>query len=446
MKINRRKSALLKCIKASCISAIIASSLAFNSYSAPVDTYGALSVSRNVINGKNGNPVQLRGMSLYWSQAKAGRDFFNANIVNWLATDWHANIIRAAMGIEGDWSVVEKGYLSDPNTNKARVTAVVDAAIAKGIYVIIDWHDHNATAHQSQAISFFTEMAKNYGKKPHVIYEIFNEPDNESWDQIKSYSTEVIKAIRAQDPDNLIIVGTPKYSSDVETAANSPITGYSNIAYSFHMYASEKWHHDNYMTAANNAINKGIPLFVTEWGLTEASGSGNINVDWVNQFVNWMEQKKLSSCNWAIADLSETSSALKAGTWDSQGNLIHKVSTSGNWNTSDLSQSGNYMRDKLRSLNPAYTPAVNITSGEKAHRSLSNAVLKMTGNNYQLLLGNNHSWETATILTIQGKVISRFVLSKGTSTISLGRPLPGTVLVQLKNKNTQELIRFTGAK
>jgi endoglucanase len=99
-------------------------------------------------------------MSLYWSQSKAGRDFYNSEAVNWLADDWHANIIRAAMAIEGDWSDSEKGYLSDPATNKTRVKAVVDAAIAKGIYVIIDRHDHNALDHQNQSVTFFKEMAQ----------------------------------------------------------------------------------------------------------------------------------------------------------------------------------------------------------------------------------------------------------------------------------------------
>src|SRR5690606_41644798 len=40
-----------------------------------------------------------------------------------------------------------------------------------------------------------------------------------------------------RSPDNLIIVGTPTWSQDVDVASNDPITGYSNIAYTLHFYA-----------------------------------------------------------------------------------------------------------------------------------------------------------------------------------------------------------------
>lgn len=358
------------------IAALVVLSSCMIACASPVDDIGALRVVGNEIRGGNNQVARLRGMSLYWSQAKAGRDFYNAGVVEWLATDWHANVIRAAMAIEGNWSPVEQGYLSDPATNRARVKTVVDAAIQKGIYVIIDWHDHNATAHQSQAISFFSEMAQQYGNKNNVIYEIFNEPDDESWSAIKSYSIEVIKAIRQYDPDNLIVVGTPKWSSDVDVASQSPITGYTNIAYAFHFYASEAWHYNNYRQKAETALNSGIALFVTEWGCSEASGTGTINFNYVNTFMSWMESKKLSWCNWSICDLSETSAALKAGTWNAQGNLVHAVSTTGNWAVSDLSASGAYVRDQMRSLNPAYSIPVSVVFRDMSERKSLSAGLR----------------------------------------------------------------------
>jgi hypothetical protein len=56
-----------------------------------------------------------------------------------------------------------RGYLNNPATEKAKVKAVIDAAIAKGIYVVIGWHDHSASSHAGQAHTCFREMAQTYG-------------------------------------------------------------------------------------------------------------------------------------------------------------------------------------------------------------------------------------------------------------------------------------------
>jgi endoglucanase len=265
-------------------------------------------------------------MSLFWSQW--GGSFYNASVVNSLVDNWKVNLVRAAMGVESG------GYLTNPAAEKQRVKTVVDAAIAKGIYVIIDWHDHNATQHTQQAKSFFTEMAQQYGNSPNVIFEIFNEPDDESWSQVKTYAQEVIGAIRGTGANNVIVVGTPTWSQDVDQAANSPITGYSNIAYTLHFYAGT--HKQSLRDKASYALSKGIALFVTEWGTCDASGNGGLNLTESQTWINFMNTNKLSWANWSLFDKPETASALNPG-----------ASTTGNWPSSALTQSGAFVKQKL---------------------------------------------------------------------------------------------------
>jgi len=254
-----------------------------------------------------GQVGSISGASMFWSNTGWGGDkYYNAQAVSWLKTDWKANLVRAAMGVNDTG-----GYLSDVS-NKTRAMAVIDGAIANNMYVIIDFHSHVAHQYQAQSIAFFQEMATKYGNTNNIIYEIYNEPLQVSWSSvIKPYAVEVIKAIRAIDPDNLIIVGTPTWSQDVDVAALDPIVGYGNIAYTLHFYAGT--HKQSLRDKAATALSRGIPLFVTEWGSTDASGDGAVNVTETNAWVAFMKANNISNANWSIVDKAEGSAALVAG-------------------------------------------------------------------------------------------------------------------------------------
>lgn len=301
-----------------------------NGVKSVVDLYGQLKIEGNKIVDQNGNPVALRGMSLFWSQW-IGK-YYNYDCIKWLCDDWKCTIVRAAMGVE------HGGYLSNPVTEMTKVRTVIEACIDLGIYVIIDWHDHNAHNHTAQAKSFFKQMAILYGDRPNIIYEIYNEPEQVSWgNEIKPYAEEVIKEIRAIDPANLIVVGTPTWSQDVDVAAKDPLD-YSNLAYALHFYAAthKQWLRDKAVVA----MNKGLALFVSEWGASEASGTGTLDYNETEKWCNFMNENNLSWCNWSVADKNETSAALKSG-----------ASATGGWSNSYLTDSGKLVRGKIISWN-----------------------------------------------------------------------------------------------
>ena len=251
----------------------------------PVATHGTLKVSQGKIIGANDNePVQLAGMSLFWSLWE-GERFYNKKVVNWLVDDWNITVIRAALGVG-----VLGGYDSDDantsNTHVNRVKTIVDAAIANGIYVIVDYHAHDANTNISKAKEFFSKMAQEYGTFPNVIWEIWNEPDlgkgtgpggKDTWSDIRNYASEVIPVIR-QHSGNLIVVGTPSWSQAVDSAALNPIAD-SNVAYTLHFYAGT--HKDSLREIAQNALDLGAPLFITEFGLTIADGGSDGLIDTV---------------------------------------------------------------------------------------------------------------------------------------------------------------------
>ena len=302
----------------------------------PVAKYGQLKIFNGKVSDQNGNPVILRGMSMFWSGYPEGAPFYNSTTIGWLRDDWCVDVIRATMSVETGSST----YINNPSTEVAKIKAVIDACIAKGIYVIVDFHSHNAENYKSQAKTFFTDIATTYGNKPNILYETFNEPINQSWSgTIKPYHNELISTIRAIDPDNIIICGTKTYSQDVDEAANDPVTG-TNVAYTLHYYANS--HKASLRQKATNALNKGVALFVTEYGTCDASGNGGFNPTESQTWWDFLEANKLSSCNWAVDNKNETSAALNPGT-----------GTSG-WTAGQLSQSGTlvkaYIKGKCNSV------------------------------------------------------------------------------------------------
>lgn len=290
----------------------------------PVTTQG----NKVLFGGKEGS---LAGNSFFWSNNfYGGERYYNRQTVAWLKRDWKTTIVRAAMGVEDSG-----GYIDDPTSNRNRVIALVDAAIAEDLYVIIDWHSHRALDNEARAIEFFSDMAERYGKSNNVIFEVYNEPINDSWSAIKGYAEKVIKAIRDKGSDNLIIVGTPFYSQRVDEASQNPITAYSNIAYTLHFYAGT--HRDDLRNKAQTALNNGIPLFVTEWGTVNASGDGGVAADETRRWMRFLRENNISHLNWAVNDKQEGASIIKPGT-----------STLGNWPDTQLTDSGRLVRDLIR--------------------------------------------------------------------------------------------------
>ncbi|GEP50928.1 hypothetical protein FNO01nite_16000 [Flavobacterium noncentrifugens] len=295
-----------------------------------VKQHGQLHVNGTQLTDQNNQPVSLRGMSFGWHSFWPR--FYNQKAVGWLKDDFHCNVVRAAMGIE----VGDRNYLQDPEFAKQKICAVVDGAIKEGIYVIIDWHSHNINLKEAKV--FFAEMSKKYGKHPNVIYEIFNEPDEESWPEIKAYSEEVIAEIRQNDPDNIILVGCPHWDQDIHLPAADPIKGFSNLMYTMHFYAAthEKWLRDR----TDEAIKSGLPVFISESAGMEATGDGALNYKAWQEYINWMEAKQLSWIVWSVSDKDESCSILKK-----------TAKSEGLWKDSDLKESGLKTREYIRKYN-----------------------------------------------------------------------------------------------
>lgn len=292
----------------------------------PVKTYGQLKVTGSQLMDQNNQPLVLNGMSFGWSCFHSR--FYTAAAVKWLYKDWKCNVVRAALGVEPD-----KGYLKDSAKSKQLIKTVVDASIGEGVYVIIDWHSHNINLKESK--DFFKEMATLYSKYPNIIYEIFNEPDYETWPEVKKYATEIISTIRAIDSNNIILVGSPHWDQDINLPAEDPIYGFKNLMYTVHFYAAT--HKQSLRDRTDAAIAKGLPIFISESAGMQATGDGPIDYAEWNKWISWMEARKISWVTWSVSDKDETCSVLNK-----------TASDYGGWKKDDLKESGTKTREILR--------------------------------------------------------------------------------------------------
>lgn len=295
-----------------------------------VKKHGQLRVRGTQLVDKNQNPIVLRGVSLGWHSIWPR--FYNQKTVSWLKKDFKCTIVRAAMGIE----IGENPYTKKPQFSKDKIEAVIKGAIKSDIYVIIDWHTHNINLKEAKA--YFDEISKKYGKYPNVIYEVFNEPDDETWPEVKAYSEAIIKVIRANDPDNIILVGSPHWDQDVHLPAADPIKGYDNLMYTMHFYAAT--HKKELRDRTDEALKSGLPIFVSESAGMEATGDGPMDYKSWQEYIDWMEERNISWITWSISDKDETCSMLKKS-----------AKSEGKWKDKDLKESGLKTRELLRKYN-----------------------------------------------------------------------------------------------
>ena len=296
----------------------------------PVKQWGQLQVKGTQLCSESGQPVTLRGVSFGWHNIWPR--FYNKKAVRTLHRDWNATVVRAAMGV----TTVEDNYLDNPQFALQCIEPVIKAAIKEGIYVIIDWHAHEM--HTQKAKEFFSQMAQKYGKYPNVIYELYNEPVEDSWESLKQYASEIITEIRRFDPDNIILMGCPHWDQDIHLVAESPLTGVSNVMYTLHFYAST--HKEYLRDRMEEAAKRGLPIFVSESGVTEASGNGKIDPESQQLWIDRMEKLKISWICWSISDKDESCSM-----------LLPRATATGPWAEDVIKRSGKLTRGYLQKYN-----------------------------------------------------------------------------------------------
>lgn len=292
-------------------------------------TAGKLSVEGTALVGEDGQTVQLRGASthgLAWFPR-----FVNAGLFKEMSEDWGANCVRLAM-----YTAEYGGYCTGGDKEALRKLVLDGVKYAKDsdMYVIVDWHilsDGDPNTYKSEAKSFFDTVTRELKDYDNVLYEICNEPNGgTTWAQIKEYAKEVIPVIRQNAPDAVILVGTPNWSQRVDEAARDPITDYDNLMYTLHFYSGT--HKGELRSTLQSAHDAGLPVFVSEYGITDASGNGALNTEEADRWMELLDQYSISSMMWSLSNKDESSAIISSATDKASG-----------FTEDDLTGSGKYL-------------------------------------------------------------------------------------------------------
>lgn len=237
------------------------------------------------------------------------------------------NTVRLAL-----YSSSNEGYTTQMHQ---KIDEGVKYATDLGMYVVIDWHvlgSQNPNRDKAAAEAFFKEMSTKYKNYNNVIYEICNEPNGDvQWERdIKPYAESMVKLIRANDNDAIIIIGTPTWSQDVDVVAKSPLQG-SNLIYAFHFYAAT--HGAQYRDKVSSAVNAGLPVLVSEFGISEASGNGSVNTAEADKWMTFLNERNIGRICWGLCNKDEACAIIAPSCQKTSG-----------WTDADLSQTGKWLK------------------------------------------------------------------------------------------------------
>lgn len=302
------------------------------------DFNGKLSVNEKDLVNKYGEKFQLYGLSTHGIQW-FGR-YANFETLAALQSEFGINVIRFAFytdesGYCNGNSQVQKQMLSDLHEG-------IDAATKLGLYVIVDWHmvgainpkDKNPLTYLEEAKEFFSYISEYYKDQDNILYEIMNEPNGSTtWADCKKYANEVIPCIR-KNTDAIILVGNPRWTADLNSVMKDPLTGFTNIMYTYHFYARDH----SRTTQVVNAYDAGFPVFISEFGFMNSDGDGPISTTNGEKWKKVLDERNISYVAWNISNSSGSASIFKT-------NSVHMYDVS----DSNLKEWGIYLKQWYRS-------------------------------------------------------------------------------------------------
>ena len=330
-------------------------------------------VGTQVVNSKQ-ERVHLRGVNtacLEWTSDGEGHIL---TTIKTAIQDWHVNLIRLPLS-QDRWFGKAPEQKDDGKAYRALVREVVDTCAAQNCYILLDlhWSDAGEWGQQigqhampdQNSLLFWKDCAKTYKNQPAVLFDLYNEPHDVSWDIwlhggsvtehdrqrnfTKTYPAagmqEMLDAVRGTGAKNVVVAGGLDWAYDMsgflagkqlsDPKGNGVI--YANHNYPFKGDTFEQW------LSKMEAATKQIPVIVSEFGGGGGRRGGQSGDVWIRRVLQALHDH---DWDWTAWDLHP-----QAGP-----TLIS------DWNYTPTPNFGAYVKQELVGTLPPYTPPVTAPS------------------------------------------------------------------------------------
>ena len=277
---------------------------------------GKLTKSGLFVTNSSGKKIELRGVGLHYLLQY--KNLHNWQLFNTLK-NYGVNLIRISTYLhdiipQKSDGELAKGYLSSKVETIAEIEKIIKICVDLGMYCIIDWHnlDDNIMTYKDDAIEFFDYFSKKYGDIPNILYEVSNEPYNDSASTVAAYVNELRKTILANTTNPIIITGVGMAEKADDTFATRSLAlknelsaiGITDVFISPHFYGY------NFSTIIESCLQNDIPLFISEWGNSDSNGDGQFHDNESTLSMRKIHEECIPNAVWKLTDQAMTSSLL----------------------------------------------------------------------------------------------------------------------------------------
>ena len=242
--------------------------------------------------------------------------------------EWHANLIRLPVSQDRwfGWSPEQKSGRAAQESYRETVDSIVRELAARGCYLLLDlhWSDRGVWREKSgqqlmpdqNSVIFWQDAAKRYGYCGSVLFGLYNEPHDVSWEvwldggSCRTGGEEweavgmrtLLKAIRDTGAENLCVIGGLDWGYTFEgfTEYDKLLDAGGNVVLDSHVYPWKRldWDADTAQAAAH------CPLLVGECGhygdhADPVEGKQNLPAaEWVPRLLRWIDEHHYHLTAW----------------------------------------------------------------------------------------------------------------------------------------------------
>ncbi|HLK57888.1 MAG TPA: acetylxylan esterase [Chthonomonadaceae bacterium] len=321
--------------------------------------------------------VHLQGVNAACMEWTSDGEGHILDTVKTAIQDWHVNIIRLPLS-QDRWFGKAPEQKDEGVAYRALVKQIVDTCAAMNCYIMLDlhWSDAGVWGQQigqhvmpdAHSVEFWKECAAAYKNHPAVLFDLYNEPHDVTWDIwlnggevterdrqrnfTNTYTAVGMQAlldtVRATGAKNLIVAGGLDWAYDLSGFLNgkqlTDKTG-NGVLYANHNYpikgdTFEKW------LSKMEAATKQIPVIVSEFGSggpprRNQQGQGD---QWIRQVLQAIHDHQW---DWVAWDMHPRAGPTLISDWD------HYTPTP---------NFGVYVKEELEGKLPPYTPPSSTTT------------------------------------------------------------------------------------